>query len=157
MWPKEVQVPRDEALEARDIASGGKRQQKTWYLTKEVCDRANNAVYWALAYAMKNAPDPEHVDVDRLPDSASGLVEIALWAEILRLEQMLNDGQPFPNAPAKLRTGPGTDGTRRLSAPRPDRRRRVEQEGPARAADGNASGDESSSAAGEHDLPGGSE
>lgn len=115
---------RGEVESARDSAAGGKRQQKTWYLTKEVIDRANGAVYWSLPLALAGAKNSgEDVDHSQIPDSASALVELALWAEILRLELLFNNGRPFPSAPGKLRTGPGQSGVSRLSEQRGPRSR----------------------------------
>lgn len=57
-------------------------------------------------------------DLTQVPDSASALVENALWAEVLRLEALYNGGEPFPAAPSRLRTGPGQRGIERLSRPR---------------------------------------
>lgn len=116
-WPEEVRVEREDIMQARESAHAGKRKQKTWYLSEEVIERANAAVYWALPYALKEAGNRE-VDVSRLPDSASALVEAGLWSEVLRLERMLNNGEPFPKAPGALRTGPGRTGIQRLSQPR---------------------------------------
>lgn len=118
-WPEEVVVSRHDVDEARDHAARGKRQQKTWYVTKEVIDRANGAVYWALPHALARAQNRgDEVDHSQIPDSSSALVESALWAETLRLERLFNNGRPFPPAPGKLRTGPGQGGVSRLSEPR---------------------------------------
>lgn len=113
---QEVTVTRDEIVGAREGATG-KRKQKTWYLSEEVIARANAAVYWSLPYALK-VEDSAGLDVSRIPDSASSLVESGLWSEVLRLEKMLNHGEPFPPAPANLRPGPGRAGVERLSQPR---------------------------------------
>lgn len=113
---EEVAVSRDEIVNAREGA-GSKRKQKTWYLSEDVIERANAAVYWAVPYALR-VEGAEDLDVSRIPDSASALVESGLWAEVLRLEKMLNGGEPFPPAPANLRPGPGRAGVQRLSQPR---------------------------------------
>lgn len=118
-WPEEVIVARDDVEDARDEAALGKRTQKTWYLTQEVVERANAAVYWCLPIALAHSQmKGTEVDTARIPDSASALVEMALWAEVLRLEAMYNEGKPFNPAPEKLRPGPGRSGVSRLSLPR---------------------------------------
>lgn len=121
--PEEMYVARRDVEAARDGAARGKRMQKTWYLTREVIERANGAVYWALPSALAAASrgGDEEIDTSQIPDSASSLVESALWAEILRLERLFHGGQPFPRAPGRLRTGPGQGGVSRLSEPRPRR------------------------------------
>lgn len=117
---KEVVVPRSRVESARSAAAEGARQQKSWYLTREVIARANSCVYWCLPKALA-AADRAGVEANlsQVPDSASALVESALWAEVLRLEMLYNGGQPFPDAPSRLRTGPGQAGIERLSRPRP--------------------------------------
>jgi len=117
---REVAVPRSKVESVRSLAAEGARQQKSWYLTREVIARANSCVYWclpkALAAADRTGVEP---DLSQVPDSASALVENALWAEVLRLEALYNGGEPFPDAPSRLRTGPGQAGIERLSRPRP--------------------------------------
>lgn len=119
LWPEEVVVARHDVDHARSAAARGRRMQKTWYLTKEIIDRTNAAVYWCLpkALAHQEITDDE-IDLSRVPDSASALVETALWSEVLRLETMFNAGRPFAPAPGRLRTGPGQQGVNRLSEPR---------------------------------------
>lgn len=106
----------NQAREAKESASAGKRRQKTWYVTDEVIQRVNGAAYWALPLALATASKHkgEEVDQTNIPDSASDLVETALWAEVLRLEELHNQGMPFPPPPAKLRPGPGQNGASRL-------------------------------------------
>ena len=108
-WPGDVTVPRQDVDDARDEAAGGRRLQKSYYVTEEVADRANRAVYWAKVHALMHAQQTgEEIDFDALPDSASALVESAMWHEVLRLERLYNDGQPFREvAGGKLKPGPG--------------------------------------------------
>lgn len=109
-------VSRDEAEQARQVASRGKRQQKTWYVTEDVAYRVNAAVFWAAPKALEQDPD---LDPAAVPDSASALVETALWAEVLRLEKLYNNGEPFPPPKSgRLRSGPGRQGVERLREPR---------------------------------------
>lgn len=113
-------MPRSKVEWARSSAAEGARQQKSWYLTREVIARANSCVYWCLPKALAAAErDGLEPDLTQVPDSASALVENALWAEVLRLEALYNGGEPFPDAPSRLRTGPGQQGIERLSRPRP--------------------------------------
>jgi hypothetical protein len=49
-------------------------------------------------------------------------VEAAMWAEVLRLERLYNNGQPFREvAGGKLKPGPGQRGVDRLKQPRKPR------------------------------------
>lgn len=114
--PRSYVVNREQVEEARERATSGHRSQKTFYLTNEIIQRVNGAVYWSLPLALAKAGgDGAAVDTDQIPDSASALVEAALWAEVLRLEHVFNGGSPFAPAPGKLRTGPGQRGAARLS------------------------------------------
>lgn len=114
--PRSYVVNREQVEGARERAASGHRSQKTFYLTDEIIQRVNGAVYWSLPLALAKAGgDGEAVDTTLVPDSASALVESALWAEVLRLEHVFNGGQPFRPAPGKLRTGPGQSGVARLS------------------------------------------
>lgn len=119
-WPGEVTVSRQEVDEARDGAAGGRRLQKSYYVTEEVADRANRAVFWARVHALSHADQTgDEIDLDALPDSASALVESAMWAEVLRLEQLYNNGQPFREVTGgRLKPGPGQRGVDRLKQPR---------------------------------------
>lgn len=123
-WPGEVTVSREDIDEARDDAAGGRRIQKSYYVTEEVAGRANRAVFWARVHALSHADKTgEEIDIDALPDSASALVESAMWAEVLRLERLYNDGKPFRAvAGGKLKPGPGQRGVDRLKQPRKPRR-----------------------------------
>lgn len=105
-----------EAREAKESAAPGKRRQKTWYVTEEIIERVNGAAYWALPLALAESRKHKNHDIDQtdIPDSASDLVETALWAEVLRLEKLHNQGMPFPAPPGKLRPGPGQNGASRL-------------------------------------------
>ena len=119
-WPGDVTVPRQDVDDARDEAASGRRLQKSYYVTEGVADRANRAVYWAKVHALMHAQQTdEEIDLDALPDSASALVESAMWHEVLRLERLYNDGQPFREvAGGKLKPGPGPRGVHRLKQPR---------------------------------------
>ena len=123
-WPGEVTVSRDDVDEARDDAARGRRIQKSYYVTEEVADRANRAVFWARVHALSHADKTgEEIDLDALPDSASALVESAMWAEVLRLERLYNEGKPFREvAGGKLKPGPGQRGVNRLKQPRKPRK-----------------------------------
>lgn len=119
-WPGDVSVPRQDVDEARDQAAGSRRLQKSYYVTEDIADRANRAVYWAKVHALMHAQQTgEEIDFDALPDSASALVESAMWHEVLRLERLYNDGEPFREvAGGKLKPGPGPRGVSRLKQPR---------------------------------------
>ena len=121
-WPGEVAVPRGDVDDARDDAADGRRIQKSYYVTGEVADRANRAVFWARVHALAHADQTgDEIDLDALPDSASALVESALWAEVLRLERLYNNGRPFREVVGgRLKTGPGQRGVSRLRRPRKD-------------------------------------
>ncbi|MDN5803887.1 MAG: hypothetical protein L0H26_04750 [Microlunatus sp.] len=123
-WPGEVTVSRQDVDEARDEAALGRRIQKSYYVTEEVADRANRAVFWARVRALAHADQAgEEIDLDAFPDSASGLVERAMWAEVLRLERLYNNGQPFREVVGgRLKPGPGQQGVSRLKQPRKPRR-----------------------------------
>ena len=123
VWPGEVTVSREDIDDARDEAAEGRRIQKSYYVTEEVADRANRAVFWARVHALAHADKTgEEIDIDALPDSASALVESAMWAEVLRLERLYNDGKPFREvAGGKLKPGPGQRGVNRLKQPRKPR------------------------------------
>jgi len=123
LWPGHVSVSRQDVDEARDEAAAGRRLQKSYYVTEEVADRANRAVYWAKVHALLHAQQTgEDIDFDALPDSASALVESAMWHEVLRLERLYNDGHPFREvAGGKLKPGPGPRGVSRLKQPRKTR------------------------------------
>lgn len=121
-WPGEVTVTRQEIEAARDGAAHGDRVQKSYYVTKEAAERTNAAVFWARVFALSHAQQTgDEVDIDALPDSASALVEAAMWAEVLRLEKAYNAGEPFPQVGGKLKPGPGQRGVDRLSRPRGSR------------------------------------
>ena len=122
-WPGEVNVARQDVDDARDEAADGRRIQKSYYVTEEVADRANRAVFWARVHALAHADQTgEEIDLDALPDSASALVESAMWAEVLRLERLYNNGRAFrPVAGGKLKPGPGQRGVSRLKQPRKPR------------------------------------
>ena len=116
-WPGDVTVSRHDVNDARDGAADGRRIQKSYYVTEEVADRANRAVYWARVHALAHAQQTgeEEIDLDAIPDSASALVELAMWAEVLRLERLYNNGQPFRSVTGgKLKPGPGRRGVSRL-------------------------------------------
>ena len=123
VWPGEVTVSREDIDDARDEAAAGRRIQKSYYVTEEVADRANRAVYWARVHALAHADTTgEEIDIDALPDSASALVESAMWAEVLRLERLYSNGKPFREvAGGKLKPGPGQRGVNRLKQPRKPR------------------------------------
>ena len=123
LWPGEVTVSRQDVVAARDEAADSRRLQKSYYVTEEVADRANRAVFWARVHALAHADKTgEEIDIDALPDSASALVEAAMWAEVLRLERLYNNGQPFREvAGGKLKPGPGQRGVDRLKQPRKPR------------------------------------
>jgi hypothetical protein len=122
-WPgQEAIVTRREVDDTVNEASRGERTQRTFYISKEAVERLNAAVYWARGYAIARSQQ-EGIDVSEyVPDSASALVETAIWAEILRIEKGINHGKPFPPAAGRLRTGPGTRGVQRLSEPRGPRK-----------------------------------
>lgn len=112
-------MSRRDVDDARAAAARGRRAKKTWYLTKEVIDRANAAVYWCLPKALAyQETSGQEVDLSEVPSTSSALVESGLWSEVLRLERMYNSGRPFPPAPGRLGTGPGREGVARLSEPR---------------------------------------
>lgn len=116
-WPGEVTVSRQDIDEARDEAAAGRRIQKSYYVTEEVADRANRAVFWARVHALAHAQQTgeDEIDLDAIPDSASALVESAMWAEVLRLERLYNNGDPFRSVTGgKLKPGPGQRGVKRL-------------------------------------------
>lgn len=88
-------------------------------LLEEHLARVNGAIFWSLAKALAKAEATgTPVDTSAIPDSASALVESALWAEVMRLEEQYNDGQPFPPAPGKLAPGPGQHGKERMRSRR---------------------------------------
>jgi hypothetical protein len=115
-WPGDVNVSRQDVDEAMDEAADGRRIQKSYYVTEEVADRANRAVFWARVHALSHADQTgDEIDIDGLPDSASALVESAMWAEVLRLERLYNQGKPFREvAGGRLKPGPGQRGVGRL-------------------------------------------
>lgn len=121
--PREYVVRRPHVEKAIEEAEDSSRSQRTYYLTDEVISRAGGAVYWALPMAISQAQaageevDPEAL-AEIIPSSVSGLVEHALWAEILRLEALFNQGRPFPAQPGKRPTGPSAAGIARLRQPR---------------------------------------
>src|SRR5690349_9573861 len=95
-WPGDTNVSRQDVNAARDEAADGRRIQKSYYVTEDVADRANRAVFWARVHALAHADQTgDEIDLDALPDSASALVESAMWAEVLRLERLYNGGRPF--------------------------------------------------------------
>lgn len=108
-WPDDVVVSHEDAATAAEVAREGRRVQRTWYLSQEIVDRARATIYWAHGTAHSRAAQAgRQVDVDQLtqlPDSLTSLAETALWAEVMRLERLLNDGHPFPPAPGELRRG----------------------------------------------------
>ncbi len=109
--------------QAIEESADSTRSQRTYYLTDDVISRAGGAVYWALPMAISQAQGAgEEVDAEVLgeiiPSSVSALVEHALWAEILRLEGLFNQGKPFPAQPGKLPSGPSAAGIARLRQPR---------------------------------------
>lgn len=116
-------VSRADVDEARDAATDGPRIQKSYYVTRQIADRANRAVFWARVHALSRADQTgEELDLDALPDSASALVEAAMWAEVLRLERLYNDGRPFREVVGgRLKPGPGQRGVDRLKQPRKPR------------------------------------
>lgn len=116
-----VTVPRGEVEEAAREAAKGERAQRTFYISKEVVERLNGVVYWAQGFAIARAEQTGEDLTEYVPDSASSMVETAIWAEILRVEKAINKGRPFQPAGGKLRTGPGERGIRRLSEPRKKR------------------------------------
>src|SRR4051812_6584916 len=121
--PGEVTVSRQDVDDARDEAADGRRIQKSYYVTEEVANRANRAVFWAPVHALAHADQTgDEIDLDALPDSASALVESAMWAEVLRLERLYNNGKPFREvAGGRLKPGPGQRGVSRLKQPRKPR------------------------------------
>lgn len=121
--PREFVVRRPQVEQAIEESADSTRSQRTYYLTDEVISRAGGAVYWALPMAISQAQTAgEEADTESLaeiiPSSVSALVEHALWAEILRLESLFNNGKPFPAQPGKLATGPSAAGIARLRQPR---------------------------------------
>ncbi len=111
---EEVPVSREETMAQVEEASGGKRKQKSYYLTEDLLERINAAVYWSRAGYVAAKQRGEELDVSELPDNASQLVERAATAEVLRLEKLFNGGERFEPAPGKLAVGPGESGAARL-------------------------------------------
>lgn len=103
-------VSREKAENYRAQVANGKRIRRSFYVTEAMGKRLNDAVH---AVKGRNSPDGEFV-----PDSASALVEMAVWAEIARLEDRFNDGESFPPAAGPLPSGPAASGVDRLSRPR---------------------------------------
>lgn len=118
--PREYVVRRPHVEKAIEESKDSSRSQRTYYLTDEVISRAGGAVYWALPKALAQAGEEADTDAlaEIIPGSVSALVEHALWAEILRLEALFNDGKPFPPQPGQRPTGPSAAGIARLRQPR---------------------------------------
>lgn len=116
--PKEVKVSRADVMAEVEAAAEGRRKQKSFYLTEALLERVNGAVYWARASVLEAARRGEDIDMREVPDRAATMLEQGLWAEVLRVERLLNDGEPFPPAPGPLSPGPGAAGTARLRRPR---------------------------------------
>lgn len=115
---EEVPVSRAETMAQVEAARNGKRKQKSYYLTEELLERVNAAVYWSRAGYVAAQQRGEDLDVAELPDNASQLIERAATAEVLRLEKLFNGGSRFDPAPGKLAVGPGESGAARLRQPR---------------------------------------
>lgn len=116
-------VTRQEIDDAADGAGRSNRQQKSFYLSAELVERLTAACYWAQGYAVARVRDGEDDSLLAfVPDSASSLAEQGIWAEVLRIEKALNNGQPFPPARGRLKSGPGQRGIERLNQPRGTRR-----------------------------------
>ena len=66
--PGEVTVSRQDVDDARDEAADGRRIQKSYYVTEEVANRANRAVFWAPVHALAHADQTgDEIDLDALP------------------------------------------------------------------------------------------
>lgn len=103
-------VSREKAENYRAQAANKKRVRKTYYVTEALTDRVVDAVQAVKGHASESS--------EFVPDSASALVEMAVWAEIARLEDRFNDGESFPPAAGPLPSGPAASGVDRLSRPR---------------------------------------
>lgn len=112
---KGIPVARRDVQAAAASADRSVRKQRSFYLTEDVFDRMRRVAYWARVAAYEAADAGEPVDVEELPPSVSALVETAIWAEVLRWERQLHEGEPFPPVPGgRLAPGPGASGVRRL-------------------------------------------
>lgn len=114
-------MSREDITEAMNSAPRG-RVGKTFYIGEDVIERVNGTVQWARMMAIANAAKegitPDQVDLSGLPETAAELVESALWAEVLKLERRVNEGEPFPKPQGRLKTGPSSRGRERLRQPR---------------------------------------
>ncbi len=91
---------------------------RSFHVRKRTLERLRAAVYWL---AQTDAPVPSNV---------SELVDQVLLNAVDDLEKKYNDGKPFPAAPSKLRTGPGSEGVARISDYHARKREGKDKEGP---------------------------
>lgn len=115
---REVRVSRKQVIKNATGDRSTHRQSRSFYLTDEVVERARACTAWAGAGYLTKVQAGANLDTDEIPDSMSELVERGLWSEVLRVEKLLNDGDPFPPAPKRLGTGPGSAASERLRGPR---------------------------------------
>ncbi len=83
--PLDALIPAEQALESESESSKTEKQRVTFQLSKDVIERARNAVYWTPGLTM------------------SGLAEEALKRELKRLEE--KRGMPFSERAQELKAG----------------------------------------------------
>lgn len=116
---REIHVSRRDVADAAKAAAaaGEKIRPRSYALPPQLIARVNAAVQWSRDQIAAGEEVATDVD-DPLPDGPSALAESALWAEVLRLERLYNQGRPFPPVAGSLPRGPGARGRRALSKPR---------------------------------------
>lgn len=126
--PGELEVPvtRAETIAAAKAAAAtnAKKMTRSFTLTQDCVRRLRNASYWGRAGYLKEIERGKDIDMAEVPENVSVMVERAVWGEIIRLEKMLNGGEPFPDAPERFSPGPGASGTARLRQPRGPRKKK---------------------------------
>ena len=125
--PGELEVPvtRAETIAAAKAAAANnvKKMTRSFTLTQDCVRRLRNASYWGRAGFLKEIERGKDIDMAEVPENVSVMVERALWTEIIRVEKMLNGGEPFPDAPERFSPGPGASGSARLRKPRGPRKK----------------------------------
>ena len=113
----EPRVTREQVEQAITLAASDGRQQKTWYVPSSLVDRVAAAAYWAVPVTLAEArASGAEIDLTGIPDSASAIVESALWAEVLRLERRAESRAAFPCRTAATPHGTGSRRNQATSA-----------------------------------------